>query len=193
LHQGQFAQFTSGFQLGQWQHAREGFDELHVDGTPRVLLVTGLGVEVVAGGVQGGWVGVGGADDAGNPGDARFGTAGVVKEELIARLHAAQEVARLVITHPIPARATEAPQVMDRQFVGFGFHQPFRHELCSCLPVFDGVVQIVLAIDSYKVPAVVRSKVLRREQKASLAPRMTNKNTTTGQSMQCAWKGGGNQ
>ena len=51
----------------------------------------------------------------------------VIKEELFADLHAAQEVARLIIAHAVPARTAQALQVMDGQFGGFRFHQPMGH------------------------------------------------------------------
>ncbi|MCY1548934.1 hypothetical protein D9M68_850770 [compost metagenome] len=64
-------------------------------------------------------VGVGGVADAGDTGDARLGAAGVVKEQLFADLHAAQEIARLVIAYPVPAGLAEALQVVDGELVGF--------------------------------------------------------------------------
>lgn len=108
--------------------------------------MAGFGVEVVALWVQRRRVRVAGADDTGDPGDAWLRTAGVVEEEQFAVLHAAHEVASLVIAYAISARTTKALQVVNRQFVGFGFHQPVRHELCSCLPVFAGGLSFVPAI-----------------------------------------------
>src|SRR5690606_28925709 len=102
----------------------------------RILLGAGLGIVVVAFGIQRGRVGVDRPGDPRDAGDAWLGAAGVVEEEQVADLHAAHEVACLIVAHPIPARPAELLQVSDGQFVGFRFHQPIRHELCSCLPVF---------------------------------------------------------
>ena len=48
--------------------------------------------------------------------------------------------------------AAELAQVSDRQFVGFRLHQPIRHELCSCLPVFALELLIVPGYDSRLAP-----------------------------------------
>jgi hypothetical protein len=51
----------------------------------------------------------------------------VVEEELIADRHGPQEIARLIVAHPVPARFAELFQAFDREFVGLGFHQPVGH------------------------------------------------------------------
>ena len=82
--------------------------------------------------IQGRGIGIGFALDAGDTGDAGLRATGVVEEEQVAGVHAADEVARLVVAHAIPAGGSEALQVADREFVRLGFHQPVgRHELCS--------------------------------------------------------------
>ncbi len=69
--------------------------------------------------------------DPANAGNTRFRAAGVVEKKQFARIHGAQIIACLIIAHAIPARLPQALQVVDRQLVGFGLHQPVRHEPCS--------------------------------------------------------------
>ncbi|MNT45934.1 hypothetical protein D3C72_1825500 [compost metagenome] len=102
-----------------------------IHGAPRVLLVVGLGVEVMALRVQRSGVGVGCGADAGDAGNARLRAAGVVEKEQVTDRHGAQEITRLVVAHAIPARFAKARQVLDREFVGLGFHQPVGHGWCS--------------------------------------------------------------
>ncbi len=52
LYQRQLLQLTLLLEITQPQHALEGLHELDVDGTPRILFLRGLGVVIVALGVQ---------------------------------------------------------------------------------------------------------------------------------------------
>lgn len=55
----------------------------------------------------------------------RFGTTGVVEEDQIALFHlVAHEVARLVVTHPIPQRSAPRAtlQIFKRKHIRLGFH-----------------------------------------------------------------------
>jgi hypothetical protein len=56
--------------------------------------------------------------DAGN---ARLGAAGVVEEELIADRHGPQEIARLIVAHPVPARFAELPRPLIESSSGSDF------------------------------------------------------------------------
>lgn len=58
--------------------------------------------------------------------NTRLGAAGVI-EHAVARLHlVAHKVARLVVAHAGPGHSTVGggQGVVDRAFLGFGFHQP---------------------------------------------------------------------
>ena len=97
---------------------------------PARAVARGFRIVVIGCGVELRRVRVGSGDDAHGPDDARLGTAGVVEEGLVAGLHlVAEHVAHLVVAHAIPAGRLLRPpgQIVDRETVGLGFHQPVRH------------------------------------------------------------------
>src|SRR3546814_16668989 len=66
-----------------------------------------------------------GTDDTGNSG------VGVVEQHAIANLHSiTHEVARLVVPDTVPWFDVDALQVVDRERIGFGLHQPVAAVSC---------------------------------------------------------------
>ena len=57
-------------------------------------------------------------DDFADPGDTGLGAAGMVEKEFVPHRHGAQEIARLIVANPVPARLAELFQTLDREFVG---------------------------------------------------------------------------
>ena len=92
---------------------------------PAGVVWFGCGVEVCAGGVKLGGIGVGAATDLHNAGDAGLGAAGVVEEGQVAYLHGvAHEVAGLVVAHAYPGDGLlrVGYQVVNAAVGGFRLH-----------------------------------------------------------------------
>src|SRR5690606_41212410 len=98
-----------------------------------VLLLTGLGIAVRAARIEGSWVCIGGPHDAADPGDAGRCTAGVIEEKSVSLVHRPQEIAGLIIAHPVPACSAHLFEISNGKFVRFGLHQPVRHATCFLL------------------------------------------------------------
>ena len=105
-------------------------DQADLDVEPARRGARGLGVVVLAGSVELRRVGKRGLRDFDDAGDAWLRTARVIEERAVADLHVvAHEVARLVVAHAEPGdlAAARRGEVVDRDLVRLGFHQPVAH------------------------------------------------------------------
>jgi len=75
-------------------------------------------------------IGVGGAADQGDAGDAGLLAIGVVKQHAVADIHlVAHEVARLIVAHAIPGHGLigKVGEIVYADIGRLGFHQPVAH------------------------------------------------------------------
>ena len=120
-------------QLGE-RHETRLLHELHVDVQPARRVPRRLGVVVGALAIELRHVRVCRSCDRNDAGDARLRAARVVEERAVAHLHlVAHEVARLIVANAEPRRRLfrRLDEVVDRELVRLGFHQPVAHASSS--------------------------------------------------------------
>src|SRR5438552_4160325 len=148
-------------QLGKRNKARL-LDQRHVHVEPARRSTGCFRVVIRALTVELRLVGIGGlahAHDAGNPG---LGTTRMIKKGEVADVHLiAHEIARLVVPHAEPGRRLfrHRGEIVDRQLVGLGLHQPVTHGLSR----YPAVSEIGLSLKAHqpKKPESIRKTLPR--------------------------------
>src|SRR5687767_6399993 len=122
-------------QLFERDHPLELAHQLHIDHVPARFIRIALRIVVLVLAVERGGIRIRLALYGGNAGDTGDVATGVIKEGEIALLHLAKIVARLEITHAVPAAGAVlgARQVIDAERGWLGLHQPVVHTLAPLL------------------------------------------------------------
>src|SRR5688572_2797622 len=114
--------------------------ECDIDQRPARLFARALGVEVVGFRIELGRIRVRVAGDGGGADNPGHVAARVVEQDAVAGLHQSHVVAGLVVAHAVPGFGADPLEVVDRERVRFGFHQPVAARLVVACFVHAGVV-----------------------------------------------------